>query len=124
MEFVSWSGKSMRLHDCLLCPPDYPGYDADFQYLAEQPVVAGWSTPQNLNNGFIAPSAYADPDIICHKGATNAKTSATVRAGGTVEVHWDPWPGTHHGLVVGTQVLPDSPYSILMAHRIPCGLCW
>lgn len=54
--------------------------------MTTQPVVAGWSTPEDTDNGFV--NAYADADIICHKGATNAQTSATVKAGGTVDIQW------------------------------------
>jgi hypothetical protein len=51
-----------------------------------EPVVIGWTTPENQDNGFIAPDAFATPDVICHKGGTNAKTSAPVKAGGTVKL--------------------------------------
>ncbi|PBP28833.1 Glycosyl hydrolase family 61 [Diplocarpon rosae] len=78
----------------------YPGYSANYQYMATQPVVVGWSTPQDTDNGFIAPDAYADPNIICHKNATNAQASATVKAGGTVELQWTTWPSSHHGPVL------------------------
>ncbi|KAK6585244.1 hypothetical protein PZA11_001971 [Diplocarpon coronariae] len=78
----------------------YPGYSANYQYMATQPVVVGWSTPQDTDNGFIAPDAYADPNIICHRNATNAQTSATVKAGGTVELQWTTWPSSHHGPVL------------------------
>ncbi|KAH6673806.1 glycosyl hydrolase family 61-domain-containing protein [Halenospora varia] len=78
----------------------YEGYHANFQYMQTQPVVVGWSTPEDQSNGFIAPDAYATSDIICHLGATNAKTSATVAAGGTVEMQWTAWPESHHGPVI------------------------
>jgi cellulase len=83
----------------------YEGYSANFQYLSEQPVVVGWSTPENQGNGPITPDAYATSDIICHLGATNAQTSATVAAGGTVELQWTAWPESHHGPVIGRQRL-------------------
>ncbi|KAL5316610.1 hypothetical protein ACEPPN_015659 [Leptodophora sp. 'Broadleaf-Isolate-01'] len=76
----------------------YAGYSANYQYMATQPVVVGWSTPEDTDNGFV--NAYADADIICHKGATNAQTSATVKAGGTVEIQWTAWPESHHGPVI------------------------
>jgi cellulase len=57
--------------------------------------------PEDLNNGFIAPDAYANPDIIYHLNATNAQASATVKAGGTVELQWTAWPSSHHGPVAG-----------------------
>ncbi|EPE33109.1 hypothetical protein GLAREA_06121 [Glarea lozoyensis ATCC 20868] len=78
----------------------YQGYSANFQYMAAEPVVVGWSTPQNQGNGPITPDAYATSDIICHLGATNAQTSAKVAAGGTVELQWTAWPESHHGPVI------------------------
>ncbi|KAG4420234.1 hypothetical protein IFR04_006612 [Cadophora malorum] len=76
----------------------YVGYSANYQYMATQPVVVGWSTPEDTDNGFV--SDYTSSDIICHKGATNAQTSATVKAGGTVELQWTTWPESHHGPVI------------------------
>jgi len=83
------------------CSSSYEGYHANFQYLQAQPVVVGWSIPEDLSNGFIAPDAYTNSDIICHLNATNAQTSATVAAGGTVELQWTAWPSSHHGPVIG-----------------------
>lgn len=79
----------------------YEGYHANFQYMQDPPVVVGWSIPDDLSNGFIAPDAYATADIICHLNATNAGTSAPVSAGGTVELQWTAWPSSHHGPVIG-----------------------
>ncbi|MCJ1258621.1 hypothetical protein MMC24_006454 [Lignoscripta atroalba] len=78
----------------------YRGYNPSFQFSNPAPIVVGWSIPNDLDNGFIAPDSYTNPDIICHKGATNAKTSATVRAGGTVQLQWTTWPESHHGPVI------------------------
>ncbi|TVY16394.1 Endoglucanase-4 [Lachnellula arida] len=78
----------------------YEGYHASNQYLAVQPVVVGWSTPEDQSNGFIDPNNYTTSEIICHLGATNAQTSATVAAGGSVELQWSAWPSSHHGPVI------------------------
>ncbi|CZR66751.1 related to endoglucanase IV precursor [Phialocephala subalpina] len=78
----------------------YEGYSASFQYLQTAPKVVGWSIPEDLSNGFIAPDAYATSDIICHLGATNAQASAPVSAGGIVELQWTAWPSSHHGPVI------------------------
>ncbi|KAL8961047.1 MAG: hypothetical protein Q9183_005367, partial [Haloplaca sp. 2 TL-2023] len=43
---------------------------------------------------------YKNPDSICGKGATPAELSATVPAGGTVELQWTEWPVSHHGPVI------------------------
>ncbi|KFY14502.1 hypothetical protein V491_06023, partial [Pseudogymnoascus sp. VKM F-3775] len=76
------------------------GYSPSFQYSNPPPVVAGWSIPEDLDNGFIAPEKFQDSDIICHVGATNAGTSITVAAGSTVELQWTPWPESHKGPVI------------------------
>ncbi|CAG8983120.1 hypothetical protein HYALB_00004563 [Hymenoscyphus albidus] len=78
----------------------YPGYNANFQYMATAPVVVGWSTPRDQDNGFISPDQYSSPDIICHRGATNAGTSAKVAAGGKIDLQWTTWPESHHGPMI------------------------
>lgn len=75
-------------------------YNPSMQYTSPAPVVIGWATPDDLDNGFVAPSAYADADIICHKGATNAQTSATIAAGSDIDLEWTTWPDSHKGPVL------------------------
>lgn len=76
----------------------YKGYDPSFQYQNPIPVVAGWSDPQDISNGFV--NDYSNPDIACHLGATPGKAYATVSAGGSVQVEWTPWPDSHKGPVI------------------------
>ncbi|RDL41926.1 Uncharacterized protein BP5553_01905 [Venustampulla echinocandica] len=76
------------------------GYSPSFQFANPPPVVAGWSIPEDLDNGFVEPSQFQNPNIICHKGATNAGTSIKVTAGSTVELQWTPWPESHKGPVI------------------------
>ncbi|OBT73677.1 hypothetical protein VF21_06221 [Pseudogymnoascus sp. 05NY08] len=76
------------------------GYSPSFQFSNPPPVVAGWSIPDDLDNGFVGPDMFQNPDIICHVGATNAGTSITVAAGSTVELQWTPWPESHKGPVI------------------------
>ncbi|MCJ1249648.1 hypothetical protein MMC30_006874 [Trapelia coarctata] len=78
----------------------YEGYSPSFQYQQEPPTVVGWSSPQDINRGFIDPNNYITPEIICHLGAKPAGTYATVAAGGTVELQWSEWPVSHHGPVI------------------------
>ncbi|KAK8016690.1 Endoglucanase-4 [Apiospora rasikravindrae] len=59
----------------------------------------GWTTTAN-DNGFVAASAVGDADIICHRGGKPGALSATVAAGGKVELEWDTWPESHHGPVI------------------------
>lgn len=62
--------------------------------------TAGWSIPTDQNHGFINPSKYQNPDIICHVGATPGQLSLTVAAGDSVGLQWTSWPEGHHGNVV------------------------
>lgn len=80
--------------------PSYQGYNPSYQYLSPLPIIPAWSTPTDLDNGFVAPTSYTDPDIICHKSATNAQIAAPVRAGGKVEFQWTPWPTSHKGPMI------------------------
>lgn len=61
-------------------------------------LVAWFAT--NTDNGFVAPSAFGDADIICHKGAENAVKSAKVKAGEKITIKWDTWPESHKGPVI------------------------
>ncbi|MCJ1225808.1 hypothetical protein MMC12_002457 [Toensbergia leucococca] len=78
----------------------YTGYSPGFQFSKPPPVVAGWSVPEDLSTGFVSPSNYSNPSIICHLDATPGGTFATVAAGGTVELQWTKWPVSHHGPVL------------------------
>jgi cellulase len=78
----------------------YQGYSPDFQYMATAPAVIGWTAPLTQDHGFVPGSSYGDADIICHKGATNAKISAPVAAGESVSLQWTDWPTSHHGPMI------------------------
>jgi len=78
----------------------YNGYNPSYQYISPAPVTVGWLIPQDLSNGFIAPTAYTTSDIICHLAATPAQIEAPVAAGQKVELQWTPWPSTHKGPVI------------------------
>lgn len=71
-----------------------------------------WSESAS-DNGYIAPSAYATSDIICHKDATNAAlNNATVAAGGKVTATWNTWPDSHHGPVITYIAAADDPTTV------------
>lgn len=78
----------------------FPGYSPSFQFANPAPIVIGWASPEDLDNGFVAPSAFADPDIICHKGATPGQTHAQVVAGESIDLQWTVWPESHKGPVL------------------------
>ncbi|KAL3292173.1 endoglucanase-4 [Colletotrichum asianum] len=68
-------------------------------YTNNPPLVAGWSADQK-DNGFVDPSAYNAPDIICHKQAASGKGRITVAAGDTIQLQWTEWPDSHKGPVM------------------------
>ncbi len=80
--------------------PSYTGYlVTEYPYQTNPPDSIGW-TESATDLGYVAPDAFAGPDIICHKSATNAQATATVSAGGTVVMEWNTWPTSHHGPVI------------------------
>lgn len=76
------------------------GYANSMQYQQTPPKVAGWSDPEDTDNGFISPSMYTGPDVICHKGATPGQAYVDAAAGDKVTFQWTPWPSSHHGPVI------------------------
>jgi hypothetical protein len=78
----------------------YGGYLVNqYPYSNDPPAVVGWAEGAT-DLGFVDGSGYTSGDIICHKDATNAQASATVAAGGTIELQWTEWPESHHGPVI------------------------
>lgn len=79
------------------------GFLLDYYYMEQNgqtpPEHFGWYA-ENLDNGFVEPAAFGEPDIICHKNARPATASASVAAGGVVEFQWTAWPDSHMGPVI------------------------
>jgi hypothetical protein len=75
----------------------YQGYDPNFQYMPTPPAVIGWTAPQTQDRGPVDGTNLQNPDVICQRGATNAKLSAEVAAGDTVSLQWTAWPESHKG---------------------------
>jgi cellulase len=84
------------------------GFKLDYYYAKlngqASPATAGWYA-ENLDNGFVEPNSYGTADIICHKNAEVATSSATVKAGGTIDFQWSAWPESHMGPVI-TYIAP------------------
>ena len=78
----------------------FDGYNPQYQYKTPAPITSGWKTPSVLDNGFVAPAAYTNPDIICHRSATNAMAAAPAKAGSKVHIYWDTWPTSHKGPII------------------------
>lgn len=78
----------------------YDGFDTGVDpYKSDPPTLVAW-TASDTNEGFIAPSAYASSDIICHVGAKPAGGYATANAGDKIELYWTDWPASHKGPVI------------------------
>ncbi|KAL8947874.1 MAG: hypothetical protein Q9222_005889 [Ikaeria aurantiellina] len=78
----------------------YAGYEPSKAWQQPAPDLAGWSIPEDTDLGPIEPPKYANPDIICHIGATPGKAYVTVAAGSQVNLKWSSWPDSHHGPVL------------------------
>lgn len=65
----------------------YSGTSPEWFYHETKPDTAGWYA-ENQDNGFVAPDAFADPDIICHRGATVGTGVIPVTAGETIDLQW------------------------------------
>lgn len=79
----------------------YLGFDGPaYPYTPNPPPTIGWII-DDTDNGFVAPAAFGDPDIICHRSATPAPGHAVVAAGDKISLQWTvPWPDSHHGPVI------------------------
>ncbi|KAK1765593.1 endoglucanase-4 [Phialemonium atrogriseum] len=75
----------------------YPGFDPKIPDNADN--VVGWSTTV-ADDGFVPPSNYTTPDIVCHRDGAPAKAHAPVRAGDKIHIQWNGWPQSHNGPVM------------------------
>ena len=70
-----------------------------YNYETDYPDNIGWYEDAT-DLGFVDGSSYSDSDIICHKDGKPGAISASVKAGGDVELQWTDWPESHHGPVI------------------------
>ncbi|KAI0120783.1 lytic polysaccharide monooxygenase [Hypoxylon sp. NC0597] len=63
------------------------------------PIAIGWSTTA-FDQGYVNQTGYRTEEIICHRGANNAKGHAPISAGGIVHLQWNGWPESHKGPVM------------------------
>jgi cellulase len=74
-----------------------PAYRLTYQN--PMPKISGWIS-NNEDEGYVAPDAYTNADIICHKSSKNGATHIKVAAGDEIKLHWNTWPESHHGPVI------------------------
>ncbi|KAL6238513.1 hypothetical protein BDW75DRAFT_227942 [Aspergillus navahoensis] len=78
----------------------YGGYLVDtYYYESDPPKLIAWSTTAT-DTGYVAPTAYGDSDIVCHRGAEPGALSAEISPGSSVTLYWSTWPTDHHGPVI------------------------
>lgn len=78
----------------------YGGYLPQlYNNMTDPPKLIAWSTTVP-DDGFVNGTGYAGPNIICHENAKPGALTAPVKAGGTIEMLWTPWPDGHHGPVL------------------------
>ncbi|KAF2793710.1 lytic polysaccharide monooxygenase [Melanomma pulvis-pyrius CBS 109.77] len=77
----------------------YSGWNGEMKYQNPLPLTAGWQADV-LDNGFIAPTAFAAPDIICHKSAKNGNAYIPAKPGSKITFQWNTWPVSHKGPIL------------------------
>ncbi|KAF5018064.1 hypothetical protein F66182_9963 [Fusarium sp. NRRL 66182] len=78
----------------------FRGYDAPaMSWNPNHDPVVGW-TNGATDNGYVEPNSFADPDIVCHRAARNARGHVTVAAGDKITLQWSTWPESHKGPVI------------------------
>ncbi|KAI1480983.1 glycoside hydrolase family 61 protein [Daldinia eschscholtzii] len=65
----------------------------------KHPFAIGWSTTA-FDQGYVNQTGYRTEEIICHRGAKNAKGHAPISAGDVVHIQWNGWPESHKGPVL------------------------
>ncbi|KAK4208045.1 endo-1,4-beta-glucanase [Rhypophila decipiens] len=77
----------------------YNGYDPSPGRTTNLPNAVVWpNTAQD--DGFVPPSNYTHPDIICHRDSSPAQAHAPVKAGDKIHIQWNGWPVSHRGPVM------------------------
>lgn len=65
----------------------------------EKTDTPGWYA-MNQDNGFVAPSEFTTPDIVCHKDAEVGGKPFEAAAGDKLEFQWNTWPDSHKGPII------------------------
>lgn len=76
----------------------YPGYIPRLG-LDNPPETVGWAQTA-LDDGFVPPSNYTSPDIICHRNGSPARAHVPVSPGDTIHMQWNGWPASHVGPIL------------------------
>lgn len=60
--------------------------------------TVGWSTTAT-DDGFVPPSNYTTPDIVCHRDGKPPRAHVPVSPGDRIHFQWNGWPLSHDGPV-------------------------
>ncbi|POS74888.1 glycosylhydrolase family 61-11 [Diaporthe helianthi] len=84
----------------------YPGYIPKLG--ANNPAeTIGWAQTA-LDDGFVPPSNYTSPDIICHKDGSPPRAHMPVSPGDKIHMQWNGWPASHQGPILSYLAPCDS----------------
>lgn len=76
----------------------YPGFTPKLG-TNNSAATVGWSQTA-LDDGFIPPSDYTSPDIICHRNGTPPRAHVPVAPGDKIHMQWNGWPASHQGPIL------------------------
>lgn len=85
---------------------EYPGYTPRLGANNSASTV-GWAETA-LDDGFVPPSNYTSPDIICHKDGTPPRAHIPVSPGDKIHMQWNGWPASHQGPILSYLAPCDS----------------
>ncbi|KAH8746271.1 glycosyl hydrolase family 61-domain-containing protein [Diaporthe sp. PMI_573] len=84
----------------------YPGYIPKLGANNSAETV-GWAQTA-LDDGFVPPSNYTSPDIICHKDGSPPRAHIPVSPGDKIHMQWNGWPASHQGPILSYLAPCDS----------------
>ncbi|KAF3769733.1 family 61 glycoside hydrolase [Cryphonectria parasitica EP155] len=76
----------------------YPGFIPQLGASGNPADTVGWFETAT-DDGFIAPSNYTNPNIICHENGAPPRAHMPVAPGDIVHFQWNGWPLSHDGPV-------------------------
>lgn len=84
----------------------YPGFIPTTGSVNPDDVV-GWSTTAT-DDGFVPPSKYTTPNIVCHRNGTSPRAHVPVLPGDKIHLQWNGWPQSHLGPVQSYLAMCDA----------------
>jgi lytic cellulose monooxygenase (C1-hydroxylating) len=85
---------------------EYPGFIPRLGANNSAQTV-GWAETA-LDDGFVPPSNYTSPDIICHRNGSPPRAHIPVSPGDKIHMQWNGWPASHQGPILSYLAPCDS----------------